>query len=255
MASHLKIVFVTFLLMFMLTEEFKPVLAKGGRLKQKVKISQKSMADLKAKMEEQETKTKEQEAKIKEQDAKMQEQEEKTKEQEAKMQEQEAKMQEQEAKTKEQEAKMEEQEEKIKTLEKCDACSKIKELNKTINELQEKGGSKTSGCQPYRYDSSSFLFSLVNKPGWQPLKLDQNGEGDNRETSIYNCDNSGPSFGGGIDISIVDHASSNAKSGASLGYTYSPPPGYHFLSSFARSFLGGSIYFQPDEVEVFYETT
>ncbi|XP_078384190.1 uncharacterized protein LOC144666675 [Oculina patagonica] len=143
MASHLKIVFVTFLLMFILTEEFKPVLAKGGRLKQKVKILQKSMADLKAKMEEQETKTKEQEAQIKEQDAKMQEQEEKTKEHEAKIKEQDAKMKEQEAKTKEQEVKMEEQEEKIKTLEKCDACSKIKELNKTINELQEKGGSKT----------------------------------------------------------------------------------------------------------------
>ncbi len=40
------------------------------------------------------------------------------------------------------------------------------------------------------------------------------------------------------------------------GRNYSPPPGYSQGSSFARSFLTGSYYhFQPDEVEIFYETT
>ncbi len=120
MASHLKIVVVTCLLMFILTEEFKPVLAKGGRLKPKVKQLEKSMADLKAKMEEQEAKTKEQEAKMEEQEARMKEQEARTTEQEVKMQEQEVKMQEQEVKIEEREARMKEQEVKIRALEECD---------------------------------------------------------------------------------------------------------------------------------------
>lgn len=65
MSSHLKIALVTFLLMFILTEEFKSVLAKGGgRLKPKVKLLEKSIAELKATMVEQEARTTEQEAKI-----------------------------------------------------------------------------------------------------------------------------------------------------------------------------------------------
>ncbi|XP_078354406.1 uncharacterized protein LOC144639015 [Oculina patagonica] len=112
----------------------------------------------------------------------------------------------------------------------------------------------SSSCE-YRYDSAAFLFSLVNKPGWQPLKLDQTGEYSYWRYSIYSCFTSGPTFGGGWDIHIADHASINASSDAMLGYTYGPPTGYSFWSSFARTFLGGSKYFQPDEVEVFYETT
>ena len=51
MTSHLKIVFVTCLLLFSLMEEFKPVLAKkGDNLKQKTKILETSMAELKAKI-------------------------------------------------------------------------------------------------------------------------------------------------------------------------------------------------------------
>ena len=51
MASHLKIVFVTCLLLFILMEEFKPVLAKKGeQLKQRTKILETSMAELKAKI-------------------------------------------------------------------------------------------------------------------------------------------------------------------------------------------------------------
>ena len=51
MATHLKIVFVTCLLLFILMEEFKPVLAKKGeQLKQRTKILETSMAELKAKI-------------------------------------------------------------------------------------------------------------------------------------------------------------------------------------------------------------
>ena len=114
---------------------------------------------------------------------------------------------------------------------------------------------KLGGCA-YRYDSSAFLFSLVNKPGWQPLKLDQTGqESYRRRYSISSCSSSGPAFGGGHDIYIADNAASNTNSHASdLGHTYSPPPGNRHGSSFTRSFLAGSYKFRPDEVEVFYET-
>ena len=106
-----------------------------------------------------------------------------------------------------------------------------------------------SGCG-YHYDSSAFLFSLVNKPGWQPLKFDQKGS-----YSIYSCSSYGPTFGAGHDIYIRNNAASHTNSYANLGYEYSPPPGNSYGSSFTRSFLAGSYHFRPDEVEVFYETT
>jgi len=106
-------------------------------------------------------------------------------------------------------------------------------------------------CSGYLYDSAAFLFSLVNKPGWQPLKVHQTGS-----LSIYTCSSYGPTFGGGHDIYIANNAASNTNSYSNLGDTYSPPSGYSYGSSFSRSFLAGSYYyFRPDEVEVFYETT
>ena len=41
---------------------------------------------------------------------------------------------------------------------------------------------------------------------------------------------------------------------SNLGHEYSPPSGHSYGSSFTKSFLAGSYHFQPDEVEVFYET-
>ena len=99
------------------------------------------------------------------------------------------------------------------------------------------------------------MFSLVNKPGWGPVKLTQQGQYSYyRSYSTYSCSSSGPTFGGGHDFNIVSYASSNTNSYSDLGYTYSPPSGHSFTSSFTRSFLAGSYKFQPDEVEVFYET-
>jgi len=114
----------------------------------------------------------------------------------------------------------------------------------------------SSSCS-YRYDSAAFLFSLVNKPGWQPRKLDQSsGQGSHwRAHSIYSCSSDGPTFGGGYDIYIVNNAASNTNSYSNLGWTYSPPAGNSYGSSFTQSFLAGSYKFRPDEVEVFYETT
>ena len=103
----------------------------------------------------------------------------------------------------------------------------------------------------WQYDSKAFLFSLVNKPGWAPVKLPQRG----KHSSICHCGSShGPLFGGGNDIRISSYASSNSNSFSDLGYTYSPPSGYSYQSTFARTFLAGSFKFTPDEVETFYET-
>ena len=114
-----------------------------------------------------------------------------------------------------------------------------------------------SSCDGYRYDSKAFLFSLVNKPGWAPVKLTQTGKYSyQRAHSTTSCSSYGPTFGFGWDIHIYDHASSNTHSQANLGYTYAAPSGYSFGSTFARTFLAGTpVYFQPDEVETFYETT
>ena len=108
----------------------------------------------------------------------------------------------------------------------------------------------------YRYDTNAFLFSLVNKPGWVPVKLPQTGkDSSNRRYSIYDDRSYGPTFGGGTDIYISNYASSNRNSNSNLGYTYSPPRGYSYGSTFAQTFLAGTYHFTPDEVETFYQTT
>ena len=107
----------------------------------------------------------------------------------------------------------------------------------------------------HQYDSKAFLFSLVNKPGRAPTKLPQTGKySSNRAYSIYSVSSSGPSFGGGSDTYISNYASSNSNSYSNLGHTYSPPRGYSYGITFAKTFLAGTYYFTPDEVETFYET-
>ena len=116
-------------------------------------------------------------------------------------------------------------------------------------------GTGYSSCPGYRYDSSAFLFSLVNKPGWAPVKLPAYR---NYGSAIYDCSSSGPAFGGGCDILIADHASSGSGSYTYLGSTYTPPSGYSYGSTFTYTFLQGqsnTYHFTPDEVEMFYETT
>ena len=95
----------------------------------------------------------------------------------------------------------------------------------------------------------------MNKPGWAPVKLPQTGIGSSsRAHSIYCGSRSGPAFGAGHDIYIHNDASSNSNSYSNLGFTYSPPSGYSYGSTFAQTFLAGTNYFTPDEVETFYET-
>ena len=114
-----------------------------------------------------------------------------------------------------------------------------------------------SGCSGYyTYDSKTFIFSLVNEPGWAPVKLSPPGKYGSYGDAIYGCSSAGPSFGGGHDRHISDYASSNkTNSYTNLGYSYALPSGYRYGSTFAYTFLAGSYIFHPDEVETFYETT
>ena len=75
-----------------------------------------------------------------------------------------------------------------------------------------------------------------------------------RAHSIYYRSSYGPTFGEGHDIYISNYASSNNNSYSNLGSTYSPPSGYSYRSTLAKTFLAGSYKFTPDEVETFYET-
>ena len=107
----------------------------------------------------------------------------------------------------------------------------------------------------HQYDSKAFLFSLVNKPGWAPVKLPQTGRySSNRAYSVRFRSSYGPTFGGGFDIYISNSASSNSNSYSRLGHTYSPPSGHSYGSTFAQTFLAGTYTFTPDEVETFYES-
>ena len=115
--------------------------------------------------------------------------------------------------------------------------------------------SLTDSSSKYQYDSKAFLFSLVNRPGWAPVKLPQTGRySSSRAYSVLFGSSYGPSFGGRNDIYISNSASSNSNSYSNLGYTYSPPSGYNYGSTFAKTFLAGTYKFTPDEVETFYES-
>ena len=106
------------------------------------------------------------------------------------------------------------------------------------------------------YDSNAFLFSLVNKPGWEPVKLPQTGiYSYKRQNSICQSTSFGPAFGGGYDIYISNSTSPDRNSYSDLGYTYSPPSGYSYGSTFAKTFPARTFKLTPDEVETFYETT
>ena len=96
----------------------------------------------------------------------------------------------------------------------------------------------------------------MNKPGWGPVTFrppGAQGSGSYRDAmiswSLY-----GPTFGWGHDFFIASDASLNTNSYSNFGYSYNPPVGHSYGSSFTKSFLAGSYNFRPDEVEVFYET-
>ena len=102
----------------------------------------------------------------------------------------------------------------------------------------------------YTESTESFLFSFKNHYGLEPFKLHVKSSGN----AIYGNSGYGPTFGGGHDIYIANSAGSNTNSYSNLGHTYVQLAGYRYGSSNTRSLFAGSYNFQPNEVEVFYQT-
>ena len=63
--------------------------------------------------------------------------------------------------------------------------------------------------------------------------------------AIFCSDTSGPSFGGGCDLYISEHANTDNKTYSNLGCTYQRPPGQQ------STFFTGALYFTVTDYEVF----
>lgn len=99
-----------------------------------------------------------------------------------------------------------------------------------------------SGYYQYKYDSSAFLFSLVNSYNMS-LKMNII----NTNTAIYTGSSYSVTFGGGFDLSCYD----NQKCYSYLGNTYQLPSFLTMYSQQAQSFLGGNYSFSAVEIEVY----
>ena len=98
------------------------------------------------------------------------------------------------------------------------------------------------------------MYSLYNINGFSPVKLQI--KSGRQINAIYRCPSYGLAFGDGFDIYISNNAPRNRNSYTRCGATYHLPPGYSLSGSSCRFYAGGgSRYFTPTDVEVFYETT
>ena len=95
----------------------------------------------------------------------------------------------------------------------------------------------------------SFLFSLKNKDNLPPFKAPVY---QNHQYAIYSTPGYGPSFGGGNDLHISNNSHVNQQSYTNFGGTYQAPAGYVSNTPQTESLLAGSLYFTPNEVEIFY---
>ena len=102
----------------------------------------------------------------------------------------------------------------------------------------------------YTDSAHSFIFSFKNRDGLEPFMLHVK----KTDNAIYGNSGYGPTFGGGHDIHIANNAGSNTNSYNNLGHSYVQVAGYKYSASDTRSLLAGSYQFQPQEVEVFYQT-
>ena len=91
----------------------------------------------------------------------------------------------------------------------------------------------------YGTTSQAFIFSLNNNEGLAPLKAMVN----DASKAIFRNSLYGITFGAGNDLYIAD-----AGSYARFGTSFSVPPGVQDTNTI----LAGTLYFTPDEVEMFY---
>ena len=106
-----------------------------------------------------------------------------------------------------------------------------------------------SGASRYTESSKSFLYSLYNTKGYQPIQLNLT-RPNHQKYAIYSTKGYGPRFGNGYnDLRISNLAINNANS-YTIVSSYEPPPGCNIGSH--CSYFAGQNSFTPNDVEVFY---
>ena len=100
------------------------------------------------------------------------------------------------------------------------------------------------------YSDEAFLFSLRNRVGRAFKMAVQQGR---QRAAMYNWSTSGPMFGIGPDLYIVDNCHTDTDSNSNLGYAYQLTAGYTYDTPQAWSLLAGSEFFKCNEYEVFYQ--
>ena len=98
----------------------------------------------------------------------------------------------------------------------------------------------------YQTDANAFIFSLINQYNY-PVRLNVT----NAANAIFASSSYGPIFGNGFDLYIADQFISNTNSRTQLGNAYQLPLNMTYGTMASQSFLAGSYYFQPIEIEVY----
>jgi len=97
----------------------------------------------------------------------------------------------------------------------------------------------------FKADSSSFIFSLINKLN-EPKKIKWS-----KNEGIYCHSSFGPTFGGiNHDLCITDCSNTDKSSYSNLGHSYTHSS-YTYGSNEAKSFLADSHQFQVTEIEAY----
>ena len=94
----------------------------------------------------------------------------------------------------------------------------------------------------YGFTRKAFIFSISNKEELDPFASEVRSP----DWAIYRLSGNGPRFGG--DIKIANNANSNSRSYAGFGRAYPVPAAVQNPGTI----LAGTLFFSPDEVEVFY---
>ena len=92
------------------------------------------------------------------------------------------------------------------------------------------------------FTRKAFIFSISNKEELDPFVSEVR----RTDRAIYRGSSSGPRFG--YDTYIANNANSNFYSQAGFGWYYPVPAAVQDPSTI----LTGTVWFSPDEVEVFY---
>ena len=104
----------------------------------------------------------------------------------------------------------------------------------------------------YYGSSVAYLYTLNNTDNVSPRKLPLVKTKGRKQYAIFSHEVYLPCYGGGLDIFLSSQANKKNDSYSYLGHTYEAPPGYEKNQDKTKNFLAGSYYFQPDDLEMFY---